>query len=128
MLLAEFDLLTAISNFGIAGFAVWVLWQSQRSQDETQRLQLKAFREELAIERTRGDAEMVAERQRHNAEMVAERARAEAHFLDERKIWTGLIGKTAGVVSSLEKKVSSLDSTVRQHLDLSKANNGHSDE
>jgi len=113
MLLAEFDLPTVVANFGGMVAAVYVLYEITRSQ-------LKTFTEQMAIERARADKAIIDERERADAALIDERSRAEAHLLDERKVWTG-------AVRQITARLTSLDSTVRQHLDKSQAN-GHSNE
>lgn len=122
MLFAEFDLPSTLTNSGIAVICVWCFYKISEKQ-------IEAFQKEMAAERVRADGLLATsmeraedalskERHRHEVALTEERSRAEAHFLDERKVWTGVIG-------NLAKRVSSLDSTVRQHLDHSQAN-GHS--
>jgi hypothetical protein len=119
MLFAAFDWTTTLTNSGLGAFALWVLYKILRQQMAT-------FRIELATERERADAAMIAERSRADAAMIAERQRAADHLLDERKVWTGAVRQITARQSSMTAAMASLDSTVKQHLDKSQANNGHS--
>jgi len=125
MLLAEFDLPTTLTNFGIAGLCVWCFSKIMEKQ-------MDVFKEQMAVERVRADdslassiehaeAALSKERQRAALALAEERERANERREDDRKIWTG-------GVRAITARQAALESTVRQYLDQSKANNGHLDE